>query len=165
MTTPRTERPHMPGYDLLGPEEGSGLLPFSWAEEKFNSAKNYWIVSNWPDGRSHAMPVWAVWDGSRVWFSTGGDSRKARNLRLDERCLVLAENTEQPVVLEGTAELVTDEESLTPYIGLVNEKYGTDYSTAMIDPAVQATFRIRPRWVFGMLQEDFNGSPTRWVFD
>ena len=35
----------------------------------------------------------------------------------------------------------------------------------MIDPAVQATFRIRPRWMFGMRQEDFNGSPTRWVFD
>jgi hypothetical protein len=29
MEQPRSSRPHMPGYGTLGPEEGTGLLPWS----------------------------------------------------------------------------------------------------------------------------------------
>src|SRR5262249_26976380 len=51
----RASRPYMPGYGLLGPDEGTGLLPWPWAEERLTSSRNYWVVSLWPDGRPHAM--------------------------------------------------------------------------------------------------------------
>jgi hypothetical protein len=75
-----------------------------------------------------------------------------------------ADSTAEPVVLEGTGELVTDTESLAGYLAKVNDKYGVEYDLTMIDPEVQATFRITPRSVFGMREEEFSESPTRWIF-
>jgi hypothetical protein len=50
-------------------------------------------------------------------------------------------------------------------LALENAKYGTDYSIELLDPAVNATIRVRPRWAFGLAEGDFTGSPTRWVFE
>jgi hypothetical protein len=58
MDQPRASRPYMPGYGIVGPTQGSGLLPWSWAEERLTASRNYWVASSWPDGRPHAMPVW-----------------------------------------------------------------------------------------------------------
>ena len=59
----------MPGYGIAGPSEGTGLLPWAWAEERLSGSRNYWAVTLWPDGRPHAMPVWGVWDDASFWFS------------------------------------------------------------------------------------------------
>jgi hypothetical protein len=66
------------------------------------------------------------------------------------------------VVVEGTARVVTDHDALARFIGLENEKYETDYGVDFLDPAVNATFRIDPSWVFSLTEDDFTGSPTRW---
>jgi general stress protein 26 len=164
MDTPQASRPHMPGYGTLGPTEGSGLLPWSWAEERLTSSRNYWVVSLWPDGRPHAMPVWGIWDDGSFWFTSSRQSRKARNVAGDPRCVVTTEDTQDPIVVEGTAEIVTAAEALAGLIELVNVKYSTNYSVEMLDPAVSATIRVQPRWAFSLKQEDFSGSPTRWIF-
>ena len=44
----------------------------------------------------------------------------------------------------------------------MNAKYGTDYGPDFLDPAVNATVRVRPHAAFALLQRDFRGSPTRW---
>ena len=93
----------MPGYGVAGPE--AGLLPWSWAEERLRGAWRYWVVTVSPDGEPHAMPVWAVWLDDALWFSTGGRSRKARNLRREPRCVVHTDG-EDPVVVNGTASFV-----------------------------------------------------------
>jgi hypothetical protein len=54
---PRASRPYMPGYGIQGPDEGSGLLPWSWAEQRLTASRNYWVTSLWPDGRPHSMPL------------------------------------------------------------------------------------------------------------
>lgn len=38
---------------MLGPGEGSGLLPWSWAESRLASSREYWIAMVRPDGRPH----------------------------------------------------------------------------------------------------------------
>src|SRR5919204_655362 len=98
----------MPGYGLEGPESGSGLLPWSWAEERLVASRNFWLATRWPDGRPHVMPVWAVWHDQTLWFSCSRGSRKTRNLLNDPRCVITTENPRDPVVLDGTAQLVTD---------------------------------------------------------
>jgi len=153
----------MPGYGLLGPDEGTGLLPWQWAEERLTSSRNYWVVSLWPDGRPHAMPVWGLWHEGAFWFSSSKGSRKARNLAADPRCVVTTEDAADPVVLEGTAELVSEPEALATMLALENAKYDTNYTIDLLDPDVNAVYRVRPRWAFGLRHDDFTGSPTRWT--
>lgn len=155
----------MPGYGLRGPGEGSGLLAWSWAEAQLVASRNYWLVTRWPDGRPHAMPVWGVWTESRLWCSSSRGSRKARNLAADARCVVTTEDAMNPVVIEGTAEPIDDVPSLAAFLARINAKYETAYGPEMIDPAANAVFRITPRWAFALKAEDFTGSPTRWLFN
>ncbi|MGO9160843.1 MAG: pyridoxamine 5'-phosphate oxidase family protein [Streptosporangiaceae bacterium] len=154
----------MPGYQIQGPDEGSGLLPWSWAAERLSAARHYWVVSVWPDGRPHSMPVWGMWDDSALWFTTGTASRKARNLRADPRCVVTTEDAGDPVVIEGTAAIATDPAAIRRVLDLMNAKYRTDLDPGFLDPAVNATVCVRPQKVISMRHSDFIGSPTRWEF-
>jgi hypothetical protein len=165
MEIPRVSRPYMPGYGIREPTEGSGLLPWSWAAERLTSARNYWVVSVWPDGRPHAMPVWGMWDDSTLWFTSGIASRKTKNLAADSRCVVTTEDASDPVVIEGAAKIVTEPGLLRRVIDLMNDKYGTDIEVSFLEPDVNATFAVRPHRVFGMRHGDFTGSPTRWIFE
>ena len=154
----------MPGYGVRPAGEGTGLLPWSWAEERLVSSRNYWVTTVWPDGRPHLMPVWGMWHEDSFWFSSSKPSRKARNLTADPRCMVATEDAVNPVVVEGQASLVTDRDELAMMLALENAKYSTDYGIETLDPAINSTFRVRPRWVFGLRTDDFAGSPTRWDF-
>jgi hypothetical protein len=154
----------MPGYGMRPADQGTGLLPWSWAEERLIASRNYWVASLWPDGRPHAMPVWGMWHEARFWFSSSRPSRKSRNLSADPRCVVTTEDAENPVV-EGVAEPITDPHDLDVMLALENAKYSTDYGIENMDPALNTCFRVRPRWVFGLQAGDFTGSPTRWDFE
>jgi len=158
-------RPYMPGYGLLAPDDGTGLLPWSWAEERLKSSRNYWLVTTWPDGRPHAMPVWGMWHEDEFWFSSSKPSRKARNLLANPRCVVTTEDANNPVVLEGTSRLVTSPRELALMLELENAKYSTTYDIDMLDPTLNSSFRVRPLWAFGLQAGDFTGSPTRWEFE
>lgn len=162
---PRSRRPYMPGYGLRPANEGTGLLPWSWAEELLTASRNYWVVTSWPDGRPHAMPVWGMWHKCAFWFSSSKRSRKSKNLSADPRCVVTTEDADNPVVLDGIAELITAPKDLATILELENAKYSTDYGIEMLDPALNSCFRVRPQWAFGVQAGDFTGSPTRWDFE
>jgi PPOX class probable F420-dependent enzyme len=151
----------MPDYGIQGPDEGTGLLPWSWAEERLTTSRNYWVTSLWPDGRPHSMPVWAAWDGEALWFSSGRRSRKARNLAADPRCVVATENANEPVVIQGTARLEQDRDAIAHAAGLLNAKYGGITVEFLL---AHATIRVTPSSAFGIAHDDFTGSPTRWTF-
>jgi PPOX class probable F420-dependent enzyme len=152
-----TDRPHMPGYGIA--PGSAGLLPWSWAEERLAAAARYWVITVSPDGAPHAMPVWAVWLDDAIWFSTGGRSRKARNLRAESRCAVHPDS-DDPVVVNGTAELVAEPAALQRMIGAYREKYREPPP----GPAENPIVRVRPHTVIGLVEADFTTSPTRWRF-
>jgi hypothetical protein len=110
------------------------------------------------------MPVWGVWDNRAFWFSSAVASRKARNLSQDERCTVSTENAVEPVVVEGSAGIVTDPDAIHRFVTLINSKYETDLGPDFLDPTVNATIRVEPSRAFALIEEDFEGSPTRWTF-
>jgi PPOX class probable F420-dependent enzyme len=161
---PEISRPYMPGYGIAGEDQGSGLLPWSWAAERLTTSRNYWVATVWPDGRPHATPVWAMWDDAVLWFTCGARSRKAANLRGDPRCVVTTEDAGDPVIIEGRARITTDPASIRRVLDLMNEKYRTDIELSFLDPARNATIEVRPAKVIGMRHGDFTGSPTRWSF-
>jgi PPOX class probable F420-dependent enzyme len=154
----------MPGYGVVGPADGRGLLPWSWAEERLAASHDYWVSTRRPDGWPHIMPVWGVWHDSSLWFSSSGRSRKTRNLRADPRCAIATDNAQEPVVLQGTAERIVERDSLAIVLDRTNAKYGTDFGLELFGPVVNACFRVRPSWVFALTEDDFTGSPTRWTF-
>jgi PPOX class probable F420-dependent enzyme len=164
MESPEISRPHMPGYGILGLAEGSGLLPWSWAAERLSGSRNYWVTTSWPDGRPHSTPVWGMWDDRVLWFTCGVQSRKAANLRADPRCVVTTEDASDPVIIEGTAQVMTDDKSIRRALDLMNEKYHAGIGISFLDPARNATIAVRPGKVIGMRHGDFTGSPTRWTF-
>ena len=161
--TPRADRPHMPGYGVRPASEGTGLLPWAWAEKRLAGSHDYWLATTGPDGEPHLMPVWAVWMADALWFSCSNDSRKTRNLRADGRCSLATDDPTAPVVAQGVAEVVADAGDLRKLLDAENAKYGTDYSIDMLDPAENTCFKVRPVTVFGLDTADFTGSPTRWT--
>ena len=158
MSDPIARRPYMPGYDVEGGD--SGLLPWSWATDRLTRSHDYWLATVRPDGRPHVMPVWGAWDGEHVRFSTAPRSRKARNLTADPRCTLTTDVAQEPVVVEGTAELVTDRAEVEAFTAASNAKYETGYA---IDFYLEnALFRVRPSTVFGLVEAEFTVSPTIW---
>ena len=155
---PSAGRPYMPGYGMVGPDEGSGLLPWSWATERLEQSHDYWIATVSADGRPHVTPVWGIWFDDTVWFSCSNGSRKSRNLDADPHCAVTTDNALEPVVLEGLAERSTDAKL---FVNRVNAKYEQSYSVEFFGE--NALWRVRPTWVFGLTEADFTGSPTRWL--
>ena len=159
---PVADRPWMPGYGTLPAAEGTGLLPWSWAIERLTTSHDYWLATSHPDGRPHVMPVWGVWWRDALWFSSGLRSRKARNLDADPRCALTTDDPRSPVVIEGTAERIAEIDLRQGFIDATNAKYETSYTVDFLDPAVNGTYRVTPEWAFGLVEDDFEGSPTRW---
>ena len=164
MADSRPDRPVMPGYGILPPDEGSGLLAWSEVERRLSASHDYWVATTRPDGRPHVMPVWGVWLDGRVWFSSGRRSLKARNLDADPRCTVTTDDARDPVVIDGVAERLTDRPAIEAFVAAVNAKYRGGMTVGFQNPDVNGTYAVRPERVIAISGDDFTGSPTRWRF-
>lgn len=151
----------MPGYGILDEESGKGLLPWSWAVERLERAHNYWVATTRSDGRPHAMPVWGVWFDGRFYFSTGKQSRKARNLAENPRCVICVEPADEAIIVEGRAEEITDRRLLRRFA----EEYGPKYQWDM-EGFSEPVYAVEPTvaFAFESAPGEFTGSATRWIF-
>ncbi len=144
MSGPVADRPFMPGYGVLPADEGSGLMAWAEAERRLTVSHDYWCATVRPGGRPHVMPVWGVWLHGRVWFSSGMQSRKARNLTQDPRCTLTTDDARDPVVVDGVATQVTDAAGIEAFVAAVNAKYGGRVSVDVPGPDGQRHVRRRP---------------------
>ena len=160
---PRASRPHMPGYGL--PAAGTGLLPWSWAEQRLKKSHNYWITTVKPDGSPHTMVVWGLWIDGQFLFSTGSKSRKARNLARNPNCVVSTEHAHEAVIVEGTAR-VADVPTRRRLLAKYSRKYDWDMASMENDilSMKEPVFAVRPRVVFGLWEKKFMEKTTRWIF-
>ena len=164
--TPQPSRPHMPGYGILDADAGRGLLPWSWATERMARSHNYWVATTRPDGRPHVMPVWGVWledaePAGAFYFSTGSNTRKARNLAANPRCVVCSECADEAIIVEGVAKEVTAQSLPPRFKDAYFEKYKWN-----VDPSEGGIYAVRPHVAFAFIEnaEDFAGAATRWRF-
>lgn len=155
----RATRPHIPGYGIAAEKEGRGLLPWSWAEERLSSTRNYWLASTRPDGRPHVMPVWGLWWQGAFYFSTGDKTVKARNLAANPHCVVCPALGDEAVILEGAVDLLPASPALQPLWAAYRKKYAWDMKGSPF-------YAVRPRTVFGFIETDdlFTKTATRWLF-
>jgi hypothetical protein len=152
----------MPSYGVVDAQEGEGLLPWSWAVERLTRSRIYLVATTQPDGAPHLMPVWGVWLNEGFSFSTGGQSRKARNLAGDQRCVVTPDDGREAVVVEGLAQRVTD----PARVASISTAYEQKYGIALPDAGGNPVFVVRPRVVFGLIDDEtrFAATATRWTF-
>ena len=154
---PKASRPHMPGYGL--PKETKGLLPWKWAEQRLTKSRQYWIATTRPDSSPHVMLVWGLWLGNTFYFSTGGKTRKSRNLAVNPHCVVCSQNSEEAVIVEGTAEIADATGTTEPIYIAYQKKYKIDIR-GMKEPI----YRVRPCIAFGLFEKKFANTATRWRF-
>lgn len=155
---PTAERPHMPGYGVPG--SSKGLLPWKWAEDRLRRSHNYFFCTSRPDGAPHVMPIWGVWVNGIFCFSTGRESRKARNLAANPRCVICNEISKEAVIVHGRAKELTDPERIKE----LGRSYARKYKPWKLDPKLGPIFVVRPTFVFGMYEKKFAQAATRWKF-
>jgi nitroimidazol reductase NimA-like FMN-containing flavoprotein (pyridoxamine 5'-phosphate oxidase superfamily) len=158
--SPKADRPYMPGYAIMPADKGDGLFPWTWAEKRLTAARNYWLSTARPNGHPHCMPVWGVWFEGAFYFSTGGESRKARNLADCPHCVVCPEQGTEAVILEGRAQKVAVKtlQKLSALSRAYRKKYDFE-----LDPSLGPVFKVTPKVVFGMTLK-MNRNATRWTF-
>ncbi len=154
--TPRAGRSNLPGYGIA--KSKKGLLPWKWALGRLRKSRQYWIATTRPDGSPHVMVIWGLWLEDGFHFSTGKDSRKAKNLAGNPRCVICSDNSAEAVIVEGVVESVSPEK-LKPVFVAYKKKYKLDVS-GMGEPF----YRVRPAVAFGLLEKKFAGTATRWMF-
>jgi nitroimidazol reductase NimA-like FMN-containing flavoprotein (pyridoxamine 5'-phosphate oxidase superfamily) len=169
MKRPTAGRPHMPGYGIADAKSGKGLLPWTWAKQRLEQGRTYWLATTGPGPKPHVMPVWGVWFDNAFFFSTGDGSRKARNLALNSRCSIATEidfkkrpkkdEIKDSVVLEGAARRITDSRTLKRFARVYETKYAWD-----MEGFEEPVYCVRPKVVFGFMKE-FTQTATRWTFD
>jgi hypothetical protein len=120
-----------------------GAAPRPWAEARarLERAEIFWLSTVRSDGRPHVTPLIAVWLDGTLWFCTGPDERKAKNLAHNPHCAVttgcntLGEGLD--VIVEGEAVAVRDDAQLRRVADAYLAKYGSDWTFIVRDGVFQ----------------------------
>jgi hypothetical protein len=142
------------------------------AQARLALVHTYWLATTEPDGRPHVMPLFAVCDGGVIFTTAGPTSRKARNLARDPRCVVTAAADGLDLVVEGTATLIRDTDSLRHVAQLYASKYGweirpidgrydADFGAPSAGSPPYELYEIRPSMAYGLATSEPYGA-TRW---
>jgi hypothetical protein len=160
VTDPRADRPHVPGYGI--PESTDGLLAWSWAVERLEAAKIYWLATAAADATPHLIPIWGAWaDGH--WYVEGGPTRWQRNLRANPKLAITVQSGREIVIVEGTAhEIVAPETDLAARILAGYAKYQPDYVANVANWAAGGLWELRPVKAFAW--SVFPDDTTRFHF-
>lgn len=165
-----------PAAELAPQFSSPDARPLAWAEarNRLERAEVYWLSTVRPDCRPHVTPLVAVWLDGAVYFCTGADERKAKNLAPNPQvavttgCNTLDEGLD--IVVEGDAVRVSDEARLRGVAATYASKYGSPFRFTVRDGAFlneeggeALLYEVRPRKAFGFGKgETF--SQTRWRF-
>jgi hypothetical protein len=169
-TEPRASAAGFPeGYGVPRKQGDPGEgIPWSEVEQKLRAAANYWIGTVTPAGRPHARPVDGVWVEGALCFGGSPETLWARNLRAHPALSVNLSSEEEAIILEGTAELITDPDHPLAVASTAasREKYPQYFSG---DAPILAVFHpfwaLRPRRAYAWRLEGFPAGATRWDFE
>jgi general stress protein 26 len=114
----------------LQPEfSGADAVATLWAtvREELARAEIAWLTTVRPDGRPHVTPLLFIWQDGALYFCTGAEERKARNLAQNAHCVLTtgcnALNEGRDLVVEGDAVPVCD----TAILQRLAERYAAKY--------------------------------------
>jgi general stress protein 26 len=145
--------------------------PWSAVVDVLDQAEIFWLSTVRGDGRPHVTPLPAIWSEGVLHFCTGPQEQKARNLSRDPRCVLTTGTNVMrsglDVVVEGSAERVTDRDRLVELAALWMSKLDWPYEVGedMFGDGAGHTawvFGVRPDKVLAFKKGDY--SQTRYRF-
>jgi uncharacterized pyridoxamine 5'-phosphate oxidase family protein len=162
----------------LSPFSSVDAVPTAWTQgsSELRDAEVYWLSTVRPDGRPHVTPLLGIWQDSALYFCTGSDERKAKNLAQNQHCILttgrntLADGVD--VVLEGEATIVEDVAELGCIADAYESKYGARFTAPegtwfglgdAIRDGGALVYRVVPSTAFGF-EKGQQFSQTRWRF-
>jgi hypothetical protein len=134
-----------------------------------------WLTTLDADGTPHITAVGAVWVDGTYWFQTGSATRKGRNIARDPRCAVSVSANEFDLVVNGTAERISDPATVERLAAVWAEggwpcevdESGTGltapFNAPATGPAPWHVYRITPRSAVSV-STVAPGGTTRWTF-
>ncbi|MFB7505971.1 pyridoxamine 5'-phosphate oxidase family protein [Streptomyces broussonetiae] len=164
----------------VNPRPGAAdVTATDWAEAQrvLTAAEIFWVSTVRPDGRLHVTPVIAAWHDGVLYFATGPQEQKARNLAQDSHCALttggnsLGEGLD--LVVAGKAEPVAEPAVLEEVIAAYEAKYGAHITSPEgtfhgIGDAFRkgdaTVFAVVPDAAYGFGRRDGVFSHTRWTF-
>jgi uncharacterized pyridoxamine 5'-phosphate oxidase family protein len=154
----------------------AGAAPTAWADAlgQLERARAYWISTVRPDGRPHVTTVAAVVLDGTVYFATGPQERKARNLAANPHVAITTGSSAfegVDIVLEGDAVAVTDVPTLerladayaSKYSGVFGFRVKNDVFTDEGGEKAIGVYAVRATTGFGF-RKGPGSSQTRWRF-
>ena len=159
---PKSGRPIMPALYGMGKAK-KGTMKWADVERKLAASRNYWICTSRADGRPHAMPVWGFYLDGAIFFGTGRDTVKAKNIARNPNIVIHLESGDDAVIAECTVA----EQSLTDHTfrKRINALSNKKYKMPLMEIPESVLYRARPKVILAWREKDFPVSATRWVLD
>ena len=157
---------------------GNSALPWSRARDLLateSAAKDvpFFLNTVRPDGRPHSVGIGAIWFEDALYFVSGLDTRKSRNLAENPACTISVRLTGMDLVLEGDARLVGDESTLDRVAARYREsgwpaqREGAAFTAPFMAPSGGAgpwyVYRITLHSAHSVATMEPGGA-TRWTF-
>lgn len=137
---------------------------------------SHWLTTINADGSPHVTGIGAIWFDGAFWVVSARSARKGRNLERDPRCAIAVATDDYDTVVDGVAELVTDQATVAEVSKQLNDggwpcepdESGTAltaaYSAPSAGPPPWHVYRVRPTAATGLLVKGTGGA-TSWSFD
>jgi nitroimidazol reductase NimA-like FMN-containing flavoprotein (pyridoxamine 5'-phosphate oxidase superfamily) len=128
-----------------------------------------------PDGRPHVTPLLGIWLDGALYFCTGANERKAKNLEQNRQCILTtgSNNLEGlDLVVEGEAGEVNDRTELRAVADTYELKYGARVTAPegtwfglgdSIRNEEVRVYKVAPSAAYGFAKGT-TFSQTRWAF-
>jgi hypothetical protein len=157
---------------------GSTVMPWSMAHDRLAAGTPgpevpMFLGTTRPDGRPHAAGIGALWHDGDFFFVAGPRTRKVKNVAANPACTLSMRLEGLDLVVEGTAERVTDAATLEALAARYREggwpatvdgdAFTAPYSAPSAGPAPWYLHRVTPTAAFGVALAEPYGA-TRWRF-
>ena len=158
---------------------GSAVLPWSRPHDLLAASPTrlditFFLGTVRPDGRPHSAGVGALWLDGDLYFTSGPQARKARDLAANPACTISVKLAGIDLVFEGEATRVTDGPTLEALASRYREggwpaqveddAFTAPFSAPSAGPPPWHLYRFTFHTVFGIATEEPNGA-TRWRFE
>ena len=155
---------------------GGERLPWSWAVERLEAERNYWLVTVRRDGFPQARPVWGVWTDLGLLVSVGHGGLQRSSIADGTPAAPISvhlDDADDVVILEGVIDRISGEHApiTFPIDGALHraaiERYNAKYDWDF-DPDTDGSrlnFLVRPHVAYGWhaTATAVEGG-TRWTF-
>ena len=166
-----------PVTELVSSFSSKNAGPTAWKQgrRELKDAELYWLSTVRPDGRPHVTPLLGVWLDGALYFCTGPNERKAKNLAQNAGCVLTTGRNDLDgldLVIEGRAVAVRDAVERRTVADTFESKYGPHFKAPdgiweglgdAIREGDVVLYRVAPSIAFGFGKGGLY-TQTRWSF-